>query len=157
MFCTDFLGLRLVSTFALVGGQWNDTLKAGLWYWNVNETSSNAWTTIGARLLNLFWNLVCVSVVLVADLLVGGRWLDGSECGFWCWTVNDASSMANTNYGARLIIWDLMCVRPVLCCSSLLSAVIGTILLELACGIGTWIGLGLIMALMSVLDRLYGN
>nr|DAW09866.1 MAG TPA: hypothetical protein [Caudoviricetes sp.] len=23
----------------------------GLWCWNLNETSSNAWTTIGARLL----------------------------------------------------------------------------------------------------------
>lgn len=38
---------------ALVGGNWNNTSRAGLWYWNLNEASSNTWTNIGARLLNL--------------------------------------------------------------------------------------------------------
>jgi len=38
---------------ALVGGNYANSVKAGLWYWNLNEASSNAWTNIGARLLNL--------------------------------------------------------------------------------------------------------
>lgn len=38
------------------------------------------------------------------ELLVGGMWHDGSQCGLWCWTVNNASSIVNSNYGARLII-----------------------------------------------------
>lgn len=50
---------------ALVGGNWNNSSRAGLWYWNFNETSSNTWTNIGARLLNLIWDLVCVSSVLL--------------------------------------------------------------------------------------------
>lgn len=39
---------------ALVGGNWNQSTLCGLWCWNLNETSSNAWTTIGARLLITF-------------------------------------------------------------------------------------------------------
>ena len=38
---------------ALVGGKWNDALYCGLWYWNCNNDSSLAATTVGARLLNL--------------------------------------------------------------------------------------------------------
>lgn len=36
---------------ALVGGRWHDGLKCGLWCWSLIETSSYAWTSIGARLL----------------------------------------------------------------------------------------------------------
>lgn len=36
---------------ALVGGNWADSLGAGLWFWGVDGLSSNAWTTVGARLL----------------------------------------------------------------------------------------------------------
>ena len=36
---------------ALVGGNWANGTNAGLWYWNVNEASSNTWTNVGARLL----------------------------------------------------------------------------------------------------------
>lgn len=35
----------------LVDGNWANGLKAGLWYWNVNELSSGTWTNVGARLL----------------------------------------------------------------------------------------------------------
>lgn len=38
---------------ALVGGRWTNGLNCGLWCWNCNETSSNAWTNIGARPLIL--------------------------------------------------------------------------------------------------------
>lgn len=34
-----------------VGGNWNNTSNAGLFYFNANNTSSNANTNIGARLL----------------------------------------------------------------------------------------------------------
>lgn len=37
--------------FSLVGGNWNNTSKAGLWYWWLNEASSIANANIGARLL----------------------------------------------------------------------------------------------------------
>ena len=36
---------------AIVGSKWNNTTKAGLWYWYFNVTPSNAWTDSGARLL----------------------------------------------------------------------------------------------------------
>lgn len=49
--------MLLIGVFALVGGKWNDVSKAGLWYWNLNEASSNAWTNIGARLLDLILGL----------------------------------------------------------------------------------------------------
>lgn len=45
---------RFVSLLlALVGGRWTNGLNCGLWCWNCNETSSNAWTNIGARPLIL--------------------------------------------------------------------------------------------------------
>lgn len=40
-------GLRV----AAVGGNWNNTLNAGLFYWNLNYTTSNANTNIGSRQL----------------------------------------------------------------------------------------------------------
>lgn len=46
MVCTFF-----ILSDTLVGGNWGNVSNAGLWYWNVNEASSNAWTTVGARLL----------------------------------------------------------------------------------------------------------
>ena len=96
--------------------------------------------------------------------LVGGRDGLGLPVGLWCWTMNNTSSNVAINLGARLIIlryslWDLMCFVPV-CSSSyllvslLLSAVIGTTLPRLACGIGISITLPLICGLPSVLDYL---
>ena len=55
--------VRLLA-FALVGGAWSIGAGAGLWYWNVNEASSNAWTNVGARLLISFYkyrDLMCLS------------------------------------------------------------------------------------------------
>lgn len=55
--------VRLLA-FALVGGAWSNGTEAGLWYWNVNEASSNAWTNVGARLLISFYkyrDLMCLS------------------------------------------------------------------------------------------------
>ena len=53
----DLVCLVLVFTFtyplALVGGIYANTLKAGLWYWNVNNASSNSSVNIGARPLIL--------------------------------------------------------------------------------------------------------
>ena len=47
---------------------------------------------------------------LALTFLVGGRWIDEMKCGLWCFTFDDASSIANVSRGARLIIWDLMCL-----------------------------------------------
>lgn len=52
LYCGTWCGLYLFfTTDTLVGGNWANSLNAGLWYWNVNESSSNAWTSVGARLL----------------------------------------------------------------------------------------------------------
>lgn len=45
--------------------------------------------------------------------LVGGAYTTVAErVGWWCWTMDNASSNTDINNGARLIIWDLMCVSP---------------------------------------------
>lgn len=55
MFC---IGLVLFSrVVALVGGNYANSVKAGLWYWNLNEASSNSWTNIGARLIILVFDV----------------------------------------------------------------------------------------------------
>lgn len=100
-----------------------------------------------------------VDVLCFADFLVGGGWLSATSTGLWFWYFNNASSVLWTTIGARLLIRDLMCFVPV-CSSSyllvslLLSAVIGTTLPRLACGIGISITLPLICGLPSVLDYL---
>ena len=40
---------------ALVGGTFGDRANDGLWYWNLNNTSSNANWNIGCRVLILFF------------------------------------------------------------------------------------------------------
>ena len=40
-----------VALDSLVGGNWNNTSRAGLWYWWFNEASSYANANIGARLI----------------------------------------------------------------------------------------------------------
>ena len=69
--------------------------------------------------------------------LVGGMWHDNTRCGLWYWNFNNASSVANGNVGALLLILnyrELMC-SIVIFHVLLLSAVIGTSILELACGV----------------------
>ena len=56
----------LVST-TLVGGHWNDSVRCGLWYWNLNGTSSEVWTNVGARLL-MCRDLMCRFRCLPRDL-----------------------------------------------------------------------------------------
>nr|DAI27443.1 MAG TPA: hypothetical protein [Caudoviricetes sp.] len=34
-----------------VGGNWSNTTNAGLWYWNGNNSASNANSNIGGRYL----------------------------------------------------------------------------------------------------------
>ena len=42
---------ELVFRFSLVGGNYNNGTNAGLWLWNLNNTSSNTNGNLGARLL----------------------------------------------------------------------------------------------------------
>ena len=100
-----------------------------------------------------------VDVLCFADFLVGGGWLSATSTGLWCWYCVSASAFSDIGVGARLLIRDFMCFVPV-CSSSyllvslLLSAVIGTTLPRLACGIGISIMLRLMCGLPSVLDYL---
>ena len=51
MFCIGLVLFSRVS--ALVGGNYANSVKAGLWYWNCWDNSSIANTNIGARLIIL--------------------------------------------------------------------------------------------------------
>ena len=122
------------------------------------------WTTIGARLLNLFFrNLVCMSTFYNVFALVGGCCDGGLPAGLWCWTMNNTSSNVAINIGARLIIlryslWDLMCFVLVffsLHIFLLLSAVDMIMVYRLACGIGIAGRTRVVLTLTSVLDLLY--
>lgn len=122
------------------------------------------WTTIGARLLNLFFrNLVCMSAFYNAFALVGGGFAEDLLAGLWCWTMNNTSSNVAINIGARLIIlryslWDLMCFVQVffsLYVLLLLSAVDMIMVCRLACGIGIAGRTRVVLTLTSVLDLLY--
>nr|DAD81060.1 MAG TPA: hypothetical protein [Siphoviridae sp. ctCVD13] len=42
--------------------------------------------------------------LLLTTSLVGGRWLNGSYCGLWCWTLNNTSADYNDNIGARPLV-----------------------------------------------------
>lgn len=78
-----------------------------------------------------------------AYALVGCGWNNGSAGGLWCWNFTELSSAYGV-VGARLIIlryslWDLMCFVLIffsLHILLLLSAVVGTTLPGLACGVG---------------------
>ena len=48
---TDYYYVSAGNKIALVGGRWNNGLKAGLWSWHLYFASSTAWASIGARLL----------------------------------------------------------------------------------------------------------
>lgn len=102
-----------------------------------------------------------VDVLCFADFLVGGHWRSDFEDGLFASSWSATSGLTTTDIGARLLIRDLMCFVPV-CSSSyllvslLLSAVIGTTLPRLACGVGISRSF-LVRMVLSVLDLLYGN
>ena len=48
---TDYYYVSAGNKIALVGGRWYHGLKAGLWYWHLDDASSDAGTNLGARLL----------------------------------------------------------------------------------------------------------
>ena len=122
MFSTELVGVCIVP---LVGGNWNHDSQAGLWCWNMNETSSNAWTNNGARLLNLKLGMI-------------------------------VQSFPPTCFGKKIKTRDLVCVGALMVFRLLLSAVLGIILHKLACGVGLSMKLRLIRIPIEVLDLLYG-
>lgn len=96
------------------------------------------WTTIGARLLNLFLrNLVCVGTLKSFRFLVGGAF-DGSLAGgLACWWFALASSITGGMIGARLLIYrEMMCMRVPVILPIILSAVDLVLVYRLACGVG---------------------
>lgn len=95
------------------------------------------WTTIGARLLNLFFrNLVCMSAFYNAFALVGCGWNNGSAGGLWCWNFTELSSAYGV-VGARLLIYrEMMCMSAVILPTILSAVLILPILSVLACGVG---------------------
>lgn len=139
----------------LVGGGWNNGSSSGLWYWNFNENSS-AYGVVGARLLSLIMGLdVYECCFTMSYALVGGMYWDTLKCGLWYWNVNNASSNCNVNIGARLIIWDLMCMSSTLYIVFLSAVLLMVHLPMSACGIGGLLKIHLIMELRPVLDHLY--
>lgn len=97
------------NAFALVGCGWNNSSAGGLWCWNFTELSS-AYGVVGARLLSLIMGLdVYECCYALRCTLVGGRFADSLLAGLWFWSCWNVSSGTNTNIGARLIIWELMC------------------------------------------------
>lgn len=96
---------------ALVGGNWNNTSRAGLWLWAMNKASTDTNTNFGARLIILRYtlrDLVCLVRVfsLAFSLaLVGGRYDNGLKAGLWYWNLRNDSSNANSNIGARPLIF----------------------------------------------------
>lgn len=97
-----------------------------------------------------------VSVSRVVTL-VGGMWHDNTRCGLWYWNCNNASTVANGDIGARLLIKnrDLVCTLRCLVSLELLSAVGGQTVLIVACGIGTLTMRLRTTMLTSELDHLY--
>ena len=59
----------MVYTFVTrVGGNYNNGVEAGLWYWNCNNTSSNSNGNLGARPLILKWGLDVYASLLFSAL-----------------------------------------------------------------------------------------
>ena len=101
---------------------------------------------------------VCASVVLVLlRALVGGRWNNTLNCGLWYWNYNNASADYSINVGARPLILRLgiWCVCFVVYDCLLLSAVVMSTTLCVACGIGIVIKRLLSHGLTAELDHLY--
>ena len=50
-YMTDYYYQNTGNRIALVGGYYSNNAHAGLWFWNMSNTSSNTAYNIGARLL----------------------------------------------------------------------------------------------------------
>lgn len=96
------------------------------------------WTTIGARLLNLFFrNLVCMSAFYNAFALVGGGCDTTLEAGLLVWWFCGFSVDSWVAVGARLLIYrEMMCMRVPVILPLILSAVDMVLVYRLACGVG---------------------
>lgn len=96
------------------------------------------WTTIGARLLNLFLrNLVCVGTLKSFRFLVGGGCDTTLEAGLLVWWFCGFSVDSWVAVGARLLIYrEMMCMRVPVILPIILSAVDMVLVYRLACGVG---------------------
>ncbi len=48
---SDYYWQETENRIVLVGGLWYDSIRCGLWSWNLGENSSSVWKAFGARLL----------------------------------------------------------------------------------------------------------
>lgn len=94
--------------YALVGGRYDNTSQAGLWYWNVNNDSSLVNATVGARPLISGFGVFCTDFVFCVSALVGGAWNNAVNAGLWYWNVNWTGTDYNTNVGARQLIFIIL-------------------------------------------------
>ena len=111
LFLRNLVCVGILKSFRfLVGGGWNNGSAGGLWCWNCWSVSIGTNINIGARLLSLIMGLDVYECWLAMSFaLVGGMYWDALKCGLWYWALNQTSSYAYSNTGARLIIWELMC------------------------------------------------
>lgn len=136
MVCTFF-----ILSDTLVGGNWGNVSNAGLWYWNVNEASSNAWTTVGARLL-------IKNIINIRDMVCRARTfysflsaVSGRRVPIPVFGIGLCLRLLH-RFGVRsvldLLYRDLVCFVLISCfVFPLLSAVLGITQLMRGCGIGT--------------------
>lgn len=75
------------------------------------------------------------AVMLFNFALVGGGYVSGFPAGLWCWNCWEYSGGAHAHFGARLIIWDLMC-KSTFNFYYHLSAVVGLMILDVAYVLG---------------------
>ena len=89
--------------------------------------------------------------------LVGGYWYEHTRAGLWCSTSGNSSDVSRTHVGARPLILNIgiWCVCFVVYDCLLLSAVVMSTTLCVACGIGIVIKRLLSHGLTTELDHLY--
>ena len=124
---------------ARVGGAWANTTRAGLWYWTCHDDSSIVWDDIGARLLNLIRDLMCMLLRLYAlrscrRCLARLFTLRALVLGFSLWLY---TGVPRSRSSTTCIIVGLdVCVSTIVFVSSLLSAVYGATHFIVVCGVG---------------------
>lgn len=93
----------------------------------------------------------------VITALVGGNWYEHTRAGLWCFTLNNLASNVNFTIGARPLVLKIgiWCVCFVVYDRLLLSAVVMSTTLCVACGIGIVIKRLLSHGLTTEPDHLY--